>query len=379
MLDEFFNPAEARHQGINEGAYRAIRLDKAALASVNLNQVDIALLGVQTDKNALKPGAAKAPDYVRNAFYALYANHRKQVNVIDLGNLILREHLQQTYQALTYVLGELRLHNVIPVILGGSQDVTYPALLAYADIPHGIDLVSLDYAFNWDKSGDFTDQAYLNPILFGNQLAINDYINVGGQVYFMPPQNLRDAEEHNWMNVRLGSLRNAITEAEPFIRHADFVSFDWGVMRNAWLPGLELVSPNGLEAHEACQIAKYAGMSDKNKGFGLFNYIPGHNQGFGAALMAQMIWYFIDGFSHRVGDYPVSDIEQTTKYIVAFSEIDHTIVFFQSKRSGRWWMEVPASGDKTAIVPCSYKDYQLATNQEIPDLWYKYFHKYRSE
>jgi hypothetical protein len=48
---------------------------------------------------------------------------------------------------------------------------------------------------------------------------------------------------------------------------------------------------------------------------------------------------------------------------MAFAEVE--TVFLQSKKTGRWWMQLP---DKKFIA-CSYKDYLLASSNEIPERW----------
>ena len=39
--------------------------------------------------------------------------------------------------------------------------------------------------------------------------------------------------------------------------------------------------------------------------------------------------------------------------------------FLQSKRTGRWWMQLP----NKKFIPCSYKDYVTASQNEIPERW----------
>jgi hypothetical protein len=48
-------------------------------------------------------------------------------------------------------------------------------------------------------------------------------------------------------------------------------------------------------------------------------------------------------------------------------------VFYKSKRSEKWWMEIPKQDtdkfDRATIIPCSYQDYQMAQAGEVPDRW----------
>ena len=98
-------------------------------------------------------------------------------------------------------------------------------------------------------------------------------------------------------------------------------------------------------------------------------------------LVAQMIWYFIDGFYSRKKDFPIGDKTDYTKYRVILQEQKHELVFYKSNKSERWWMEVPYPPNKRIkyerhhLVPCSYSDYQTACNEDMPDRWWQTFQK----
>jgi formiminoglutamase len=79
-----------------------------------------------------------------------------------------------------------------------------------------------------------------------------------------------------------------------------------------------------------------------------------------AKLTAQMIWFLIEGFSLRKHDNPRHDSDDYSKYHVFNKKLDREILFYKSKKSGRWWMEVPcpARGDdkikRHYLVACSF-------------------------
>jgi formiminoglutamase len=56
---------------------------------------------------------------------------------------------------------------------------------------------------------------------------------------------------------------------------------------------------------------------------------------------------------------------------------DMVLVFRKSKRTGRWWIEMPNNNSlnnklpTTALLPCTYDDYLSATEQNIPERWLK--------
>ncbi|MEI7620885.1 MAG: arginase, partial [Candidatus Falkowbacteria bacterium] len=79
-------------------------------------------------------------------------------------------------------------------------------------------------------------------------------------------------------------------------------------------------------------------------------------------------------------DFPIRDKEGYIKYRVSIQNNDHEIVFYKSKKSDRWWMEVPcptnSKFERHHLVPCSYKDYLTACKEEMPDRWWQAYQKF---
>ena len=91
-----------------------------------------------------------------------------------------------------------------------------------------------------------------------------------------------------------------------------------------------------------------------------------------AKVAAVMIWYFIEGFYSRKDSLSFKSADYI-KYTVSLDAKPNTLVFYKSKRSGKWWMEIPHNEtlkfDRVSTVPCSYADYQMAQKGEIPERW----------
>ena len=170
--------------------------------------------------------------------------------------------------------------------------------------------------------------------------------------------------------------------AEPAVRNADIVSFDICAIRSADAIGHAQTTPNGFNGEDACRISRYAGISDKLSVFGLFEVNPQlDNRDQTVFLAAEMLWYFMNGYFNRINDYPIVDKSIYTRYSVPIKDDRYEIVFYKSNKSERWWMEVPypskpnSKYDRHYMVPCSYKDYQVACNDEIPDRWWQTYQK----
>ncbi|NCC72061.1 MAG: arginase [Sphingobacteriia bacterium] len=349
----------------------------------SLPLADMALIGVNEDRTSPdNEGCAQAPDQIRKYLYRLYPVN-SNLNIVDLGNIRHGEKVSDTHFALKSVIAELLKANVIPVVLGGSQELTYPIYLAFESISRVINMVSIDALIDNELAqAENVAKSYLSKIILRKPNFLFNFTNIGYQSYFVDQADIRLLNNLFFDTCRLGEIRSNLTEAEPMIRNADFVTFDISSVRQSDAPGNANASPNGFYGEEVCQLLRYAGMSERLSCLGLFEMNPLFDRnGQTAHLIAQMIWYFMEGYSLRKNDYPVENSNDFIKYIVSMSGTKNDLIFYKSKITDRWWMQLPVSKDKeTALsrhvmVPCSYRDYLKATENEIPDRWWKAYQK----
>ena len=349
----------------------------------NLDNIQLAIIGVEEDRKALNnEGCGLAADYVRENLYKLYQGNYI-TNIVDLGNIKRGNTIEDSYFAVTDVLAQLLKKNIVPIVIGGSQDFTYCNYLAYLKLEQTINIVSVDSSFDiGDGEKELNSQSYLSKIILHKPNILFNYSNIGYQTYFVEQTSIELMDKLFFDAHRLGHVRKNIEEVEPIVRNADIVTFDVSSIRQCDAPGNGNASPNGFYGEEACQITRYAGMSDKLSSIGFYEINPAFdNNKQTAHLVAQMIWYFIDGYYNRKQDYPIVDKSEYTKYRVSIKDHDHEIVFYKSNKSDRWWMDVPypvnhqIKYERHHLVPCSYSDYETACNDEMPDKWWKTFQK----
>lgn len=349
----------------------------------DLEGCQIAIFGVNEDRNAKNnQGCIGGADEVRKYLYQL-TKFDICPDIADLGNVNAGAEVSDTYAAVKTICNELMAQNCIPLIIGGSQDITFGTYMAYEALEQTVNVVTIDSRLDFGASPEETFSSnYLNRILLHSPNYLFNYSNIGHQRYLVGKDLIELMEKMYFDLHRLGETTADIHSTEPIVRNADLVSFDISSVRAADAPGSQMSGPNGLYAEQACQIARYAGMSDKLSAFGIYEYNPGLDpRGMTAHLIAQMIWFFVEGFQVRKKDYPIGNKEDYIKYIVDLSEHGHQLVFFKSPRSDRWWMDVPfPAGNKNKyerhhLVPCTYADYQCATNEEMPDRWWRTYQK----
>ena len=300
---------------------------------------------------------------IRAALYQL--DHDFGVKIIDLGNVRKKE-----IEFLIPLLRELLESQIFPIIIGDHPSQSIAQYKAFLMLKRAISLVTVDRRIPFHESEEDKED-YLNEIINSDRSQLFHLGLLGVQSHYGPKSSYNFCEEHNFDIARLGRLRAQITEVEPIIRDADLLSVHINSIRAADAPGQNNPSPGGLFHEEACQIARYAGMSDKLRTFGVFGYTKKKDpEQQTAQSIAQMIWYFINGFDNRKGDYPVST-EGLVEYIVEIKKLDYQLTFWKSKKSGRWWMQIPVktkeSYQRHRLISCSHQDYKMACKEELPD------------
>lgn len=348
-----------------------------------LVDIDIAIFGVDEDRGALEnQGCGKAAESVREYLYKLKPGNHK-LKVADLGDIIRGNKENDTYFAVTAVVEQLLELNIIPVVIGGGQELTYAIYKAYKNQQKIINITAIDNIFDLGESEDqLNSRSYLSHIILHKPNYLFNYTNIGYQTYFAE-QAAIDLMHNLFFDInRLGVIHSDITLAEPLIRNADLFSFDMSAIRQSDAPGNANATPNGFYGEEACQLVRYAGMSDKVSAAGFFEMNPSLDcNGQTAHLLAQMIWYFMDGFYNRQGDDPSGDSDNYLRYNVQVSDFEDGIIFYKSKTNDRWWMELKCADNirekyrRHYIVPCSAADYQTTLENEIPDRWWQAYQK----
>ncbi|MEX0982699.1 MAG: formimidoylglutamase [Bacteroidales bacterium] len=343
----------------------------------DLDRYQLALIGLPQDEAAYIKGSAKAPDLVRGMLYQL-RKINNNVKVYDLGNLKITNQINNTYFAIRDVILELVERDVIPFFIGGSQDLTYGAILALGKLKGIRQILTVDPRFDFwmENESQINSRNYLDYILNKKVKGQFTYSNIGHQQYFIA-ENQIDVLHNEYMeSMRLGELREDIKKAEPLIRDADLISIDMNSVRHSDAPGVTTPSPNGLFGDELCALTRYGGISEKVKICGLFELSPDKDlNGQTSHLAAQAVWYFIDGLSHRLKENPLETSEHTRKFIISPGEINEELIFYKSNLSERWWIEIPVKNPVTNynyFISCSYDDYKRACNNVIPDRWMRY-------
>lgn len=346
----------------------------------DLENVQIAIIGVKENRNDVNyMGAEIDFSTIRKTLYTLFPGNWNTL-LADLGDIEPGETVEDTYFALRTVITVLVEKNIIPIILGGSQDLTYANYRAYDHLLPMVNMVSVDSNFDLgDANLPIKNNSYVGKVIVEQPYNLFNYTTIGYQTYFNAQEEIDLIEKLYFEAYRLGEISADINKVEPLMRDAHIVSVDLKSVRAAEVSDSQKYSPNGFSGKEICAISRYAGISNKVSSFGIYEYNNSKNDSATAMLMAQMIWYFIEGVNCRVKDDDFLNEKYYQKYNVLVEDDDLT--FFKSLKTGRWWIEIPFLPNvnnklkKHTLLPCMHSDYVLATQGELPERWYKAYRK----
>lgn len=336
-----------------------------------LENIALALITVNESRGAAKENEDCNFDRFRKEFYSLYPGNWN-VSLADLGTIEAGASIEDTYFVLKKLVEELVKKKIIPIVIGGSQDLTYAMYRAYDNLDQMVNLVAVDNQFDFAKENAFPSNSYLSKIIIEEPTNLFNYANLGYQTYYNSQEEIDLIEKMYFEAYRLGEVATNIAVAEPVFRDADLVSIDVTAVQSSFSGNFLQFNPNGFNGKEICSLTRYAGISDKVTSFGIFNFNVTSQE---AVLIAQMVWYFIEGFSFRSNEYPFGSKENYIKYIVPIDSEE--LVFYKSHISGRWWIEIPFLTNvnnklkRVTLLPCTNEDYLAACEQEIPERWWK--------
>lgn len=347
----------------------------------DLSESDVVLIGVPEFSGTQTTGNEDSLAKIRAAYYQLYRGSER-LRIADLGNLLLGEKNTDTFFLLSEVLEECHRRGLFAMLIGGGQDATFAQYKACVRMQKMTNLVCIDARFDFGLDNeDLNAHTFLSKIIQEKPSFLFNYSNIGNQSFLNSQETLELIHDLYFDSYRLGVVRSDIEEVEPILRNADILSVDLSSVRLSDAPGTHEGSPNGFHGEEMCQIMRYAGLGGGLLSLGIYEYDHTkdvNNQT--AQLIAQMMWYFLEGYFHRMkrltpqeGDF--------VKYHVSMRDGEFDATFYKNKQLNKWWMEIPLLEDQMEqfkdhfFIPCSYKDFQSASQGDLPDRWWKAFQK----
>lgn len=329
----------------------------------DLSNTDIVLVGCGEQRGSGIPVSdAYSANAIRQQLYRLYHWH-DTISIGDAGNVKTGRSYTDTYAALKTVVHELIQNGKKVIILGGSHDLTLAQYQAYVGAQKQVEAINADALIDINDLSIFRHENFLMEMLTGEPNYVSQYNHIGFQSYLAHPGMLQTLDKLGFDCLRVGKLQERMEEAEPLFRNSHLFSLDVNCIAAAYAPANHL-SPNGFTGAEACMLMQYAGMSNNISTVGLYGFNAHHDVNeLTARQLAQMIWYYMDGL--YTGKKEASLTETTQFYEFFVQQEGFEIKFVQSKKTGRWWMQLPDE----KYIACSKADYIIAANNELPERW----------
>ena len=329
----------------------------------DLSKTDIALIGLNEsrgssdfNKNYLKT------NNLRKELYSLFCGDWS-INLIDLGDVINGDKLSDTYYALQVISEILLKNNVIPVFIGGSQDLTFPIYKSYCNKDIDINLTTIDNKFDVGQiKKEINNRSFVSNIIMDEKNKLNHYSNIGFQTFLNSQEEIDLLEKIHFESYRLGEVDRQVDIIEPCLRNSNIISVDFKSVKASEL-NFAHNFPNGFQSNQICVISRYAGLSNNVSSFGIFEVF---DNDISCSLLSHVIWYFIEGFSLRIAESPKNEDFKGNSYHVSIGN-EH-LKFFESELSQKWWFElnrINNNSNVSTLIPCSNQDYIDACNQKI--------------
>lgn len=314
---------------------------------LDLKPYDIALM--YTEASSYLP--------IRSSLYKLAANFKRN-KILNIG-LLADEPV-----AITETADHLLRAGILPVLISCNPASIEAQFKAYEQRYELLNVALFDSNIAYTKN---QSPACINKLLNLYPHLMIHLSSIAYQTFLNDPDKITLLNDRYFDSYRLGHIQQNLKEIEPITRDVDFAAFSLSSIRTADAPANRFKNPNGLTASEACKIMHYLGLADRLSAICINGFDIKEDQGNQSAhLMAQMIWHLIEGFNSRKNE-SYADKNQWTAYVVD-NKIVGALSFFKSKKSDRWWFEIPkAIHQKHTMIACSYRDYQQACEGELSE------------
>ena len=263
------------------------------------------------------------------------------------------------------------IENKIPIFLVADQSSHLETILkAFRYLNHPFIYTSISekpddikYLFNISNTVPNFEEPLISNLM--------RYDAIGFQIHQMNPALLDSLEDTSSRVYRLGQLKENIKETEPILRDSHLTHMQLSVLKHSEAPAQLFPNQSGICSEEACQLVRYAGISDKLQSLAITGFDPDKdNDGRTTNVIAQLIWYAADGVMNRRRDHPDQG-PSMAHYTIESEILSDDLIFIKSEKTGRWWLKNPFASDEDPDIhrffPCSYQDYLMACEGEISD------------
>ncbi|KFF09581.1 formimidoylglutamase [Chryseobacterium luteum] len=318
----------------------------------DIKEDSIVLLFVSDYRGA--GGDAEVQDFtaVRKEFYKL-SQLDFEIPVVDLGDLVSGKSVQDSHYILQEVLSACHYKRALPVIIGGSNDFAFSLFSALNFHEKNINYTQISNIISLQQGETINEHTFLGKILGSKNFSIKNYHHLGYQKHLNEADSIRLIKEVEFDIIRLAEMMNSTEKTEPFFRKTDLVTLNCDAVESFSEPFSMNPQVNGLNRREICAYMKEIGLSENLKSVGIFNYNIYSESQLNHQLLAQMIWYLIEGVNIQ-RSHP-----KERHYELFYVLIDDDQYAFKRDTFSNLWYFGEDENIENCI-PCSRKDFEEA-------------------
>lgn len=280
-----------------------------------VKNVRVAIIGFPSDegvrRNNGRPGAAGAPDEIRQQLYRMTPPPEEKQSfsdlldqTIDLGNLSVTMDLESAQNDMGKIVAELLSEEIIPIILGGGHETAFAHFTGYAKGELNTAIFNLDAHTDVRnlKNGKVHSGSPFRQAIEHPSGCCRKYMVAGLQPHSVSEAHLDYIKKKGGSYV-FRDETNITSISGMFHEHESerlMVTFDMDAVDQAYAPGVSAPCTNGLN-HDLWLTAAYlAGRNEQVTSFDLSEVNPAFDRdGQTAKLAALTIWQFLLGLSQR--------------------------------------------------------------------------------
>lgn len=328
------------------------------LISHELKENSIVLLFLSDYRGTGRGAVMPDLSYFREYFYSL-SKLDFEIPVVDLGDLVPGKTTEDSHYILQEVLSACHYKNAIPVIVGGGMDFSYSLFSALNFHQKNIVYTQISNQVSLSGEGaEISEKNFLNRIFSTKNFSIKNFHFLGYQKHLNEVDSVKLIREVEFDIIRLAEMMNSTGRMEPFFRRANLVTLNCDAVES--FSDAFSIHPqvNGLNRREICAYMKEIGLGEKLKSVGIFNYDWESGNLLNHQLLAQMLWYLIEGINIQQS-HPKERHYET--FVVMIGEDSYT--FKRDTFSDLWYF-----GEDEKIencIPCSREDYENAKRGEL--------------
>jgi formimidoylglutamase len=334
MNADMFNPAEHLRDILVEPASNLffsrndsadIRMGDLVLRKMEgyVPEVKIGLLGVPEDegvrRNKGRTGARGAPTEIRRALYKLTpfapeqitANAIPSLRIFDFGDVREGRVLEETHERLEYAVEIMMGEGIVPIVLGGGHDISYPNFCGFSKTASRVGVVNIDAHLDFrnpvpERHSGTSFRQMLNDV--HEKLLPANLVEYGIQPFANVAEHFQEMTQRGANILSFDHIRakgfthtfeSALRLASSGVERV-MVSFDIDAVRGADAPGVSAPSPVGLFAEDMLQAAFLTGKSSLVRLIDIAEVNPEYDiDGKTAKLAALVVMHFLSGFLQR--------------------------------------------------------------------------------